>query len=352
MVPIVEGYKDRAAFGLRLDFSDPMSIHALDASATYTPGRGVPGDERVHLSAEYRHFEWTAEAKWNGASFYDLFGPTKVGRKGYSAGVTYKRALLNDAPRLLDATVGVTGYGGLEALPDAQNVSTSPGFDKLVTATAELSFRDVRASLGAVDAEKGYKWRLGVTTNLVRFERATGARWRGFPLATGTLDAGMPLPIRYSSLWLRGAAGYSPGDRDDPFANFFFGGFGNNWLDHQDPKRYRESESFPGAEIDGIGGTNFAKALLDWNLPPLRFRRVGSPSFYATWARASLFAGGLVTNMDLASDRRTVATLGVQADVRLTVLVQHPLTLSFGYARAFERNARWTDERMISLKIL
>ena len=171
-------------------------------------------------------------------------------------------------------------------------------------------------------------------------------------MGVGTVDLGAPLPVRHSSLWLRSSAGFSPGRREEPFSNFYFGGFGNNWVDYQDPKRYREYSSFPGVDLDEIGGTNFAKALLDWNLPPLRFRRVGKPAFYATWLRASLFGGGIVTNMDDPSERTTFGNAGAQADLRLTMLVQQPLTLSWGYARAFGRHRRMSDEWMVSLKIL
>ncbi|NIW23156.1 MAG: hypothetical protein GWN29_00525, partial [Gammaproteobacteria bacterium] len=74
----------------------------------------------------------------------------------------------------------------------------------------------------------------------------------------------------HSSFWLRTSAGFSPGDRDEPFANFFFGGFGNNWVDRLDEKRYREFRSFPGVEISEIGGVNYTRAMLEWNLPPWR----------------------------------------------------------------------------------
>ena len=55
-------------------------------------------------------------------------------------------------------------------------------------------------------------------------------------------------------------AGFSPSDRDEPFANFFFGGFGNNYVDHHDEKRYREYYALPGAELNEIGGRNFVKS--------------------------------------------------------------------------------------------
>jgi hypothetical protein len=132
----------------------------------------------------------------------------------------------------------------------------------------------------------------------------------------------------------------------------FFGGFGNNYVDRLDVKRYRENVSFPGAEINSVGGTRYAKAMVDLNLPPLRFRRAGIPAFYASWLRLSVFAGGLSANPDRADWRRNLADLGAQADLRLQLLTQQPLTLSGGWARAFERNAAPTDEWMVSLKIL
>jgi hypothetical protein len=350
--PIVEGYKAAAAYGVRLNFSDPLTLHALDVSASYSGDQRLADDERWHATLGYKRYNMSAGLRYNGASFYDLFGPTKVSRKGYGANLGWSRNLVHDTPRSLDLSAGVAGYGGLERHPDFQNVATSPGFDKLLSGNVQLAYKNMRSSLGAVDYEKGWQWRLAATTNGVRFVHNDHAAWRGFPLVTGTLDVGVPLPLANSSVWLRNAAGYAPGDRNEPFANFFFGGFGNNWIDHQEPRRYRDLDRFPGVELDDIGGTNFAKALLDWNLPPLRFERLGTLALYCAHARTSLFAGGIVTNMDSDPDRRRLADVGAQTDFRLQLLTQDPLTLSFGWARAFERLRRSRDEWMVSLKVL
>ena len=166
------------------------------------------------------------------------------------------------------------------------------------------------------------------------------------------LDVGTPLPVTHSSLWLRSAAGYSPGHREEPFSNFYFGGFGNNWLDYQDSKRYRDYASFPGVALDEIAGTNFVRGMLDWNLPPIRFSGVGNPAFYASYLRTSLFGGGLLTNLESAADRLEAGTIGAQMDLRLTAFVNQKLTLSWGYARAYRKSQRQSDEWMVSLKIL
>jgi hypothetical protein len=179
--------------------------------------------------------------------------------------------------------------------------------------------------------------------------RAAG-EW--FGRTHGTFDAGMPLPIGHSSVWLRSAAGASPGSRDAPFANFFFGAFGNNWVDRGDAKRYRAYDACPGAELNEIGGRNFLKSTLEWNLPPLRFSRLGSPGFYLTWMRPALFVGALATNMDHEAFRRTATNVGGQLDFQLTAMSNLDMMLSVGAATAFEDGFDARREFMISLKVL
>ena len=340
--PIVEGYKDFAAVGLHFAFSDPVQLNRAALTASFTPDAGLPAGERLHLHAEYQRSEWRARFRFNDADFYDLFGPTKTSRKGYALGVGYTRTLVYDPPRQLDLVLRADDYRGLDRLPDFQNVVTP--IDHLTALRARLGFHDLRGSLGRVDDEKGHRWQVGIDSDVVQ-GKAYLRNW-------ADLDLGFALPLRHSSLWLRSSAGFSPDDPAAPWANFFFGGFGNNWVDHGEEKRYRESYSFPGAEIDEIGGRNYAKSTLEWNLPPLRFRRLGRPGFYATWARPALFASTLVTNMDSAAARRTLTNVGAQVDVRFTILSALDLTLSGGYAVAFEAGARRRSEAMISLKLL
>ena len=82
------------------------------------------------------------------------------------------------------------------------------------------------------------------------------------------------------------------------------------------------------------------------------FERLGTPAFYGSWLRLSMFGSGLVTNMDAPTERRRLGNLGAQADLRLQVFARQNMTFSTGYARAFERHAARQDEWMVSLKIL
>lgn len=344
-IPVVEGYKDFAAVGMRLDFSEPLSLSRFDLTGSYSPDRSLPGDERFHARFNLHHWNWQLSATYNGADFYDLFGPTKRSRKGYSVGMKYRKTLMYDEPKALRLNFGVAGYGNLERLPDFQNVAAT--FEELLTGHVSLDYEFVRKSLGAVDEEAGLKWRLATDPNYVNSKL--------FPFLRGDLDVGALLPLNHSSVWLRTSAGSAFGDRDDPFANFFFGGFGNNWVDHLSEKRYHEFYSFPGVELNAIGGRNYGKAMVEWLLPPVRFRRAGFPSLYFNWTRIALFSSGLATDLDSASARQTFFNVGGQIDFRLVLFSKLHSTISFGYAAAIEAGQAAEDastEFMFSLKIL
>jgi hypothetical protein len=339
--PVVQGYKDTIAYGIHARFSDPLSFNGASLTASYSPSSDIAANERLHLRAAYRRYDWTAHASWNNADFYDLFGPTKTSRRGYEFGLGHTDLLIFDEPRRLTLTLDGRIAGRLDTLPEYQNVAVQ--VDRLYSFGGHLAFTNVRSSLGNVDDEKGVRWGLAV--------RSTVVTETLFTKVHATYDQGAALPIPHSSIWIRTAAGFSPSDADEPFANFYFGGFGNNYVDHLTEKRYREYYAMAGAELNEIGGRNFAKATVEWNLPPLHFRRVGTPGFHLTWMRPAVFAGGLATNIDTAGIRRTISNVGGQIDFRLNMLSSLDLTLSVGGAVAYEHRAAPRREAMVSLKL-
>jgi hypothetical protein len=342
LYPIVQGYKQTQALGVRLNFSDPLQLNRLNVSATYSPWGTLKADERIHLRAEYQRYDWRLRAQYNNADFYDVFGPTKKGRKGYLFGVGYKRSLIWDEPRSLGLELDGSYSGNLDALPAYQNVPVK--VTTLGSLQARLVYSDVRGSLGKVDDEKGTKASFVAAADYVDKTFVPGFY--------ATFDRGVALPEGHWSLWLRSAAGFSPVDVDNKFANFYFGGFGNNWVDHGDEKRYRDFTSLPGAKLNEVPGRNFVKSTLELNLPPLRFSRFGVPDFYVSWMRPAIFVTGLVTNLDNRAIRRTVYDAGGQLDFRFNILGTLDMTLSVGAAMAYEDGHRLGREAMISLKVL
>ena len=141
------------------------------------------------------------------------------------------------------------------------------------------------------------------------------------------------------------------GDRLNTLTNYYFGGFGNNYVDDGEVKRYRNYYSMPGFEIDAISAKNFVKSVAEWNLPPIRFESVGSPGFFLSWVRPAIFFAGLVSDPG-KSYERTFTSAGLQVDLHFTIVHRLPMTLSFGYAAGFRKGSKQDDEFMLSLKIL
>ncbi len=349
--PIVEGYKSSVAGGLSANFSDPLGLNKIRISASYSPDSDLASTEKKHAEIEIRHISvnatplsgtWRAGLKYNDADFYDLAGPTEKSIKGVSYRLGYDKTLLYDEPRKLELSIDLVHFNNLDRLPNFQNVDAT--FDKLSRGVVDLHYENLRSSLGHVDDEKGLKWRFATAVDHINGEN--------IPKFFGNLDIGFALPLGHSSIWFRNAAGFADGTRGDPNAQFYFGGFGNNYVDRDEVKRYREFYAMPGFELNEVGGRSFFRSMLEWALPPIRFDNIGTPGFHASWARPAVFVATLVTDPDETSVRRNVNSVGAQVDFRFSVMSRFDMTLSLGYAVGLGEGVGQPKEFMASLKIL
>jgi hypothetical protein len=345
--PVVEGYEDAAgnlavAGGVRMNFSDRIGATGLELTASYSPGQKLE-HERLHMRAVFRHWNWKLTGALNRADFYDLVGPTRTSRRGYSLALQYNGNIFLDGPTSFGYMLQAAGYGNLATVPEFQGVAAS--YDKLASLNGELSYKSLRKSLGAIHEELGSTWGLASRNNYVNNDL--------YPRLSAEASKGFLLPLDHSSLWFRGAAGTSlGGNRSDPFARFYFGGFANNWVDHREIKQFRNVESFPGLSINQVGGASYGRGQVEWVSPPLRFRSVGVPSLYLRWAALSLFGTGLITDPDDDALRRTVGSAGAQVDFRLVTLSHLDSTLSLGFAVARGEGVPATSAFMFSFKIM
>jgi hypothetical protein len=340
--PMVQGYKTTAAAGMRAEFADALRIARLNVTASYSPDPNLPANERAHISFDGHLWNWQLRGYYNNADFYDLFGPTKVSRKGYALELEHTNFLIYDTPRTLQLTWNVAGYAGMDRLPDYQNVVAT--YSTLGQGNIGLKYSFLERSQGAVDDERGTQWGI--------FSQLNYAGSSALPRVWANYDRGKLLPLRNSSIWIRASAGKSYGENSNPFANFYFGAFGNNYVDHGTVSRYREYYSFPGVELNALPATSFGKLMGEWNLPPVKFRRVGTTWLYANWARLSLFSAGLGTNIGSPTARNYYTDFGAQMDFRMVLFTYLNSTFSAGYAGAMDKNGHLSTEYMLSLKIL
>jgi hypothetical protein len=338
--PVIEGYRGLVTGGYHVIFEDPLQFYQLTATLSYDPSSRFQ-DQNWHFDLAYHTLSWRLRYRHNDADFYDIFGPTYRSRAGDAGSIGYHHSFIYDVPRQLDFEANLNYYSGLDTLPGAQDVSSQ--FDNLVTFDAGLHYTNETRSLGAVDHEKGWSWTLNGEVDYANRET--------FPSLRGGLDFGVPLPWNNTSVWLYTAAGAVGGERTNPLSSFYMGGFGNNYVDDREVKRYRQFDSLPGFDIDEISARRFARVLGELNLPPIRFRDVGTPSLYLSSARTAVFAGALFAEPSIG-DSHTYETAGVQVDFNFTAALRLPMVLSVGYAEGFVDSDDHGGEALISLKIM
>ncbi|HEX4534338.1 MAG TPA: hypothetical protein VH000_08915, partial [Rhizomicrobium sp.] len=339
--PVVAGYKGHIAAGWHVQFEDPLLYDQFSANISYSPASDLPHGQQLHGDINFNTLFWHFTYWHNKADFYDLFGPTERSRKGDAFLAGYHDVLIYDPPRQLDFTADIALYAGLDTLPGAQNVQTND--HNIANAKLGLKYTNVDQSLGAVDYEQGYRADLEVLSNYAHDSL--------FPQAHAGFDFGYALPWNHASVWLYNSAGTSGGDRHNTLDYFYFGSFGNNFVDDRDVKRYRNFDSFPGFGIDDIAARSFLKSTAELNLPPLRFADVGTPAFYLSSLRSAVFAGVLAADPGSRTGR-TLEDIGFQLDWNFTVAVRLPMTLSIGDAIGAENGRVKQNEIMVSLKIL
>jgi hypothetical protein len=300
----------------------------------------VHGSERFHANVEYQTPNWKLTYWHNLADVYDLAGPVLRSRTGDAFIADYSKPLIYDPPRQLDLFGSAAAYFGLRDLPGAQNIASPKN---IRSAQIGLRYTNTTASQGGVDHEKGIAGRIVAA--------ADQAEGHLYPKLFGGFDLGTALPWHNASVWVYGQAGISGGRRLSPLAAYYFGSFGNNYVDDRAVKRYREMESMPGFEIDEIEARKFGKLTGEFNFPPVRFAEVGVPAFYLSYIRPAAFAGIMATEAPDGS-HHSYQNVGGQFDLSFTVALRLPMVLSLGAAAGFEEGHYRKTEWLASLKIM
>lgn len=341
--PDIGGFKETVALGYRLNWRDPIGISNIDLFLAGSPWSNYDNNQKIHAMLNWKYWNWHFMANYNQTHFYDLFGPTKRSRSGYSLGINYKKEKSTNKPLLAYYELGVYTYGNLEVLPQYQNIASPIKDFQAATATYGLS--KLRKTLGGVIDEKGYSWNLSATSYF--------AKGDFYPSIVSNQDIGFLIPrTRNTSFWVRNSVGQSMGDRNSGLSQFYFGGFRNNYVDWQPSEQYRNALAFPGAEIDEIPAYNYIKTMGELNLRPLHLRNVGTSWLYPTFIKSSLFSTHLLTNFDRTNDLSHIFNFGGQIDIQLVMFSYLKTTWSIGYAKKIEEGQKGTNQFMLSLKLL
>ncbi len=336
--PIVTGYKDYTAYGVRTFFIDKTNLLSIDSEISYSPTTSLDENEKIHIKTDIRYFSWNFGFKHNYSNFYDLVGPQKVSRKGTRFELMHTKSLFNDETITFNTKPGL--YATFNSDVVTQNVKSKQ--DGVYSADNLITLSNTKRTLGAIEAEYGYDFNLYTGLDLIEEEK--------FSKAYIKADFGFTTPVKNMNVWLRTYTGKAFGDRSSPYAYYYFGGFRNNYLDNKNTKQYRTLSSFAGIDINEIFANDFFKGQLELNLPTIHHLKFNNLQLIPKHMQTSLFAGVLQSGLeDIQKDNRYY-NLGVQTDINFILLSQLKSSLSFGFARAYDIDKHY-DEYMISLSL-
>ncbi len=224
--PIVQGYKDTAAVGMRVQLLRPAAAQSASVLRRMVARRR--SRRPANAPASFGRVRAVRLARQRGVQprrFLRSLRPDEDRTQGVSsrAGGT-QTTLIFDEPRRLELDVSGSISGNLDRLPGLSERAGRRRHAGDGRGRADVLRRQQVARL----------CRRRERSQLVRSTSAPTS-WTAisFPRLEGTFDRGVGLPIGHSSIWMRTAGGFSPRDRALPFANFFFGGFGNNYVDQR-----------------------------------------------------------------------------------------------------------------------
>ena len=121
--PILQGFKDSVAFGARVNFSDPVQLYREDLSASFSPSPDLPGSQEVHLEAALSRPGLDGDRPLQPGRLLRPVRADAEGPQGLRLRPRPQPHVRLRPARQVDLTVDATYWGGLDTLPDYQNVA-------------------------------------------------------------------------------------------------------------------------------------------------------------------------------------------------------------------------------------
>ena len=342
--PVFEGYKDTGAVGMRFNVSDPLQFNRASVVATYSPFGDLPQSERIHLKAEYARYDWHGFAELNAGDFYDLFGPTKTGRKGSTFEVGKQQSLIFDLPRRVDLDVSVRAgvrprsSAGIPERGRRRQPAVHGGRQAHRSGLSQLARPCGRRDRTAMDDRRGGQ---SGQRNL-RPDFPGHIRSQFVPSRPGIRRSGLAPPpgFRRVASTIR-----SPTSTSAHSAT-------TGWIIATKSGIARYTV-FPAPSLNEISGRTFVKSMLEWN--------VRADSIHVASANRDSMPHGrdppcssarLAPTSTHPLARRVLTDVGGQIDFRFGLLSTLEMTVSVGAATAFENGFAARHEAMLSVKIL
>ncbi len=340
-IPIITGFQNQKVLGFYTHLADPLFIHDLTFEIGYSPFRTNSVTPKIHFKGKYEFKrEYSIGVNVNATDFYDLFNKRKRGMIGTKITLGNNHFWKYDNPHKIKQSSQIALYTGIEAINDNLVVVYQPDFLILQTA---LNSTNTRRSIGSTDKEAGSIWEttvmvFGADPNDPQIVGGLHIEWDSFTT----------LRWPHNIIHLKLAAGIRNTNDQLAIGKFYFGGFGNRQLENSNPKQFRNVFYFPGIPIYSLAAKQFAKILIENNLPPLRLAWPLLGFHYISYIDASWYSQGLMVD---SQQEKYWLDLGGQINIVLKHWHNLESTFSAGIAKAWSANgSNW--EWFVSYKIL
>jgi hypothetical protein len=328
LIPTVNAIRNECVVGLYTEFTD----HLLNHRIINKIGFGA-SEEKFHIESSYEYRDiFYVEYGHSPASFYDLVNERKVNVYGDSILCEYKKWWIYDKPSTLEEWFYIEFNKGIEENNENGIVNLGTGF----------SGKRLRKTIGSIDYEHGYEWSLDAR----------------YCIAENNPDIKASLVVTDISLLktyikphnvgrIQLAGGISGGDELSE-GRFYFGGFGNRYIDNEPQFKYREIESLAGLSYRKYIAKNFIKFGLENLFPPLDIG-IAIGDQYLSKMSLSVFSQFLYAQNEKESEN--YMNTGMQINFHMNNFYVLESTLSLGYAHAWDESDNEFDEFFISLKL-
>ncbi len=338
--PVISGFKNKYVLGLFAKFNDPLLYHNLSLEMGIAPRKREP--ESVHFNLKYEYkTKYGFEYSYNPTDFYDLFSKRKKGFQGSYLKIFNKHYWIYDNPNTLIQETEFTFYKGISSLNENSVKVSVPDILYFQTKT---NYKSLRKSIGSCDYENG----LEANVFAGSFTGLKGKYQSSF-FTFSDLSFYNTWLTNHNVYILSLSGGYQSINKYLPFAQFYFGSFGNREIDCDPVKQYRETFSFPGVEPYAVSSHQFIKLSLENNFPPVRFYSLSFFNHFLSHIDYSIFSQLLVSEFN---SQNTFANAGIQLNLIFDHWYNIETTFSVGYAKSFRKFNCYDDEVMISFKLL
>ncbi len=340
-IPVITGFQSQKVVGFFSRISDPLIDNDITLEFGISPFTKNNADPHLHLRFKYdykKRFQLAVD--YNAPDFFDLFNERKRGMIGTKVSFANTHYWLYDNPHKIMQKTEVDFYSGVKSINDNLIKVSQPDF---FTISTKLNSKNLRRSIGSVDYENGNEFNITLNTFTSNYKNPEVAgeahiEWDNFSNWI----------IPHNIFHFKIGVGYNKENDKLLQAHYFFGGFGNRVVEDMEVKQYRDLFRFPGIPIYSLTTDQFAKILVENNLPPIRIGNLGLGQNYLNYIDMSLFSSALLTKTDRI---QPWVDIGGQVNFVFKHWFNLESTFSVGIAKAwYEAGHSW--EWFLSYKIL